>query len=234
MRDMAKQFKRDELEFARAVTFFDAIFAFSVTLLITTVDDFSPAAWSSWQALQDTNGPSLLAFAISFVVVVSFWRANHQTVTAFNALDSTLITLNCMVMFGVVLIPFATEALGKLNLPLPTAVYAVVISATYLMQSVVLLVADSRGMNGRTMSTFEKRWELAQSIPLPLIFLGSIPVAYLVGPGSAQRCWIILAVLMPVIGTLRDRSLKKRRSVGPDGHAEVVPGAGAKEDTAGN
>ncbi len=207
---MAKQFKHDELEFARAVTFFDAIFAFAVTLLITTVDDFTPEAWSSWQALRDTNGPSLLAFAISFVVVVSFWRANHQTVTAFDALDSRLITLNCLVMFGIVLIPFATEAMGKLNdLPLPTAVYAAVISATYLMQATVLFVADYRGMNGRKLTALEIRWEILESAALPVIFLGSIPVAYLVGPGSAQQCWIILAVLMPVLGALHKKSMDR-------------------------
>ena len=72
------RFDRDALEFSRAVTFFDAIFACAVTQLITTVDDFSPDAWSSLDALWETNGPSLLAFAISFVVVVSFWRANHH------------------------------------------------------------------------------------------------------------------------------------------------------------
>ena len=66
------RFAHEDLEFTRAVTFFDAIFAFAVTLLITTVDDFSPAAWSSLQALRETNGQSLLAFTISFVVVVSF------------------------------------------------------------------------------------------------------------------------------------------------------------------
>jgi len=210
---MAKQYKHDELEFARAVTFFDAIFAFAVTLLITTVDDFSPEAWSSWQALKETNGPSLLAFAISFLVVVSFWRANHQTVTAFDALDGRLITLNCMVMFGIVLIPFATEAMGKLNnQPLPTAVYAVVISATYVMQSVSLFVADFSGMNGRKLTPLEIRWELLESAALPVVFLGSIPVAYSIGPGSAQQCWIILAVLMPVLGNLHKKSIDKEQA----------------------
>jgi uncharacterized membrane protein len=213
MRGMAKQFKHDDLEFARAVTFFDAIFAFAVTLLITTVDDFSPEAWSSLQALKDSNGPSLLAFAISFVVVVSFWRANHQTVTAFNALDSRLITLNCMVMFGIVLIPFATEAMGKLtDLALPTAMYAVVISLTHVMKSIVLFVADFRGMNGHKLTPLELRWELLESAALPVVFLGSIPVAYLFGPGSAQLCWIILAVLMPVLGTLHKKSMDKERA----------------------
>src|SRR6478752_3415305 len=112
---MAKggRYMKDELEFARAVTFFDAIFAFAVTLLITTVDNFEPETWSSLNNFWEQNGSGLLAFAISFVVVVSFWRANHQEVTGFTALDSRVLLLNCMVMFGVVLIPFATEALGK-------------------------------------------------------------------------------------------------------------------------
>ena len=213
MRGMAKQFNHDDLEFARAVTFFDAIFAFAVTLLITTVDDFSPEAWSSWQALKDSNGPSLLAFAISFLVVVSFWRANHQTVTAFNALDSQLITLNCMVMFGIVLIPFATEAMGKLNdLPLPTALYAVVIALTHVMKSIVVFVADFRGMNGHKLTPSEVRWELVESAALPVVFLGSIPIAYLVSPGSAQLSWISLAVVMPVLGTLHKKSMDKERA----------------------
>ncbi len=101
-----------------------------MTLLITTVDDFSPEAWSSPSALWAANGSSLTAFAISFVVVVSFWRASHRTIAGFAALTPRIIVLNCMVMFGVVLIPFATEALGKVDLPLAVAVYAVVISGT--------------------------------------------------------------------------------------------------------
>lgn len=197
------RFHRDDLEFARAVTFFDAIFAFAVTLLITTVDDFSPEAWSSLNALEETNGPSLLAFAISFVVVVSFWRANHREVTGFMALDSRVIVLNCMVMFGVVLIPFATEALGKVDLPLPVAVYAVVISATYLMQRIVVFDADRRGLNGERMTRRDMAWTIAYGAVLPVVFLGSIPVAYLVSPDAAERCWIILAVIFPVIGWLQ-------------------------------
>ena len=164
-------YKRDDLEFARAVTFFDAIFAFAVTLLITTVDDFSPEAWSSFQALKETNGSSLLAFAISFVVVVSFWRANHQEVTGFTALDGRLIFLNCAVMFGVVLIPFATEALGKLDdLPLPVAVYAIVISGTYILQHVVVFVADQRGLRATKMTSRERIWALIDTVILPLVF----------------------------------------------------------------
>jgi len=210
------RYLKDDLEFARAVTFFDAIFAFAVTLLITTVDDFSPDAWSSLSALWEANGPSLFAFTISFVVVVSFWRANHRQVTGLAALDSQVILLNCMVMFGVVLIPFATEALGKLDLPLPVAVYAIVISGTYLMQFTAGLVADRRGLTGGTrLSPRQLTWNLAQAAALPLVFLGSIPVAYLVSPDAAERCWVILVFLMPVLGRLESADLTRHRPAVP-------------------
>jgi uncharacterized membrane protein len=211
------RWQRDDLEFARAVTFFDAIFAFAVTLLITTVDDFTPQAWSSLDALQEANGASLLAFTISFVVVVSFWRANHQEVTGFMALDGRVIMLNCIVMFGVVLIPFTTEALGKLNLPLPVAVYAVVISATYLMQRVVVLDADRRGLKGTRMTPHEKHWTIIYGAVLPVVFLGSIPIAYLLSPGWAQRCWIILAVVYPLLNRLETASRRPSAPVGKPG-----------------
>jgi len=193
------RFAHEDLEFARAVTFFDAIFAFAVTLLITTVDDFSPAAWSSLQALKETNGPSLLAFTISFVVVTSFWRAHHQGVTSLSAMDGQLLALNLVVMFGIVLIPFTTEALGKLSLPLPVAVYAVDIALTYLALNAVELIADRRGLRPTRMTKPELRSYLAVSAVLPVIFLASIPLAYLASPGIAQWSWVLIAVLIPVV-----------------------------------
>ncbi len=209
-------FQRDDLEFARAVTFFDAIFAFAVTLLITTVDDFSPEAWSSLQALRESNGSSLLAFAISFVVVVSFWRANHREVTGFTALDGRLIFLNCAVMFGVVLIPFATEALGKLDdLPLPVAVYAVVISGTFLLQHLVVFVADQRGLRPTRMTRRQRTWGYINAAILPLVFLGSIPLAYFVSPQAAEQSWISLVVIMPLVGRLQERGEKAQAATAP-------------------
>ena len=211
-----RRFERDQLEFARAVTFFDAIFAFAVTLLITTVDNFTPRAWSSVSALIDANGPSLLAFSISFVVVVSFWRSNHRTVTGFTALDNRAILLNCGVMFGIVLLPFATEALGKLTLPLPVAVYALVISMTYLLQFAVKFDADRRGLSGTPMTQQERTWAAINAVPLPLVFLGSIPVAYLASPDWAQRCWIVLVAVYPVLDRLEAASLRRHSSGGSD------------------
>lgn len=200
-----RRYLKDELEFARAVTFFDAIFAFAVTLLITTVDDFSREAWSSLSALWEANGQSLLAFTVSFAVVISFWRANHHAVTGLAALTPRIITLNCLVMFGVVLIPFATEAQGKVDLPLPVAIYATVIAGTSLLTHYADDQANQAGLGGPIRSGSARRWYWGGGLVLPAVFLGSIPLAYAFSPKVAQYSWILLIVLMPLVDRLRRR-----------------------------
>ena len=213
------RFEREGVEFARAVTFYDAIYAFAVTLLITTVDDFSPEAWASLPALWDANGKSLTAFAISFAVVVSFWRGSHQAVAGLAAMNGRIIALSCLAMFGVVLIPFTTEAMGKLgDLPLPIAVYAVVIAATSIVHHIMEDQADLAGLREQRRTPGERRWHWAHAAILPVVFLLSIPVAFLVGPTVAQYCWISLLVLEPVLGGWIDR--RKARAAGDD-HREA-------------
>jgi len=106
-------YPRDELAFARAVTFFDAVFAIALTLLITTVNDFAPASWRGLPALWEANGSALTTFTISFVVIVRFWRSSHGELATFRHLNSRVIGLHTAVLFGVVLIPFTTEAMGE-------------------------------------------------------------------------------------------------------------------------
>lgn len=192
---MARSYDREALEFARAITFFDAIFAFAVTLLITTVDDFTPEAWSSPAALWEANGPSLLAFAISFLVVVSFWRGNHRMLAGFRALDSRVITLNIAFMFGIVLLPFVTEAMGRRGQePLGVAAYAVVLSYLGVVQALMHFTADRNGLLRHPLTVAQRRRHLLGAVPVPLVFLLSIPVAYTYGPGAAQWSWLLLFV----------------------------------------
>lgn len=201
----ARQYAADELPFARAVTFFDGVFAFALTLLITTVNDFSPSAWRNPAALWEANGSALLSFGISFVVVVRFWRASHAELSTFRSLDGRLIGLHVGVLFGVVLIPFATEAMGEpglRDLPLPVALYAVDVAATYILQHALGIVADRKDMRERRTSRRELRALVATAVVFPAVFLGSIPIAYLVGPSAAQTSWLSLLVLIPLVGRL--------------------------------
>ncbi|WP_420121146.1 TMEM175 family protein [Nakamurella sp.] len=202
------RYPREGVEFSRAVTFYDAIYAFAVTLLITTVDDFSPEAWSGPAALWAANGPSLLAFTISFAVVVSFWRGSHAVVSGLAAMNGRVIGLGCIAMFGVVLLPFATEALGKISgEPLPVAVYAVVIAGTSLMHNLVEDQATAAGLGHRRRSPAERRWFWVGGAVVPAVFLLSIPIAYLVAPSPAMYFSTGLIVVGPLAGRGRARRM---------------------------
>ncbi len=48
-------FERDSIEFSRAVTLIDAIFGFSLTLLVTTLVVPPATAWASLSGLLDTD-----------------------------------------------------------------------------------------------------------------------------------------------------------------------------------
>jgi uncharacterized membrane protein len=119
-------------------------------------------------------------------------------------------------MFGIVLIPFATEALGKLDdLPLPVAVYAIVISGTFILQHVVVFAADRRGLRATRMTRQERTWSWIDTVILPLVFLGSIPLAYFVSPQVAEQSWISLVVIMPVVGRLEEAGRAKAQAAAP-------------------
>ena len=205
---VGRRYRREGVEFSRAVTFYDAIYAFAVTLLITTVDDFSPEAWSSPAALWAANGSSLLAFTISFAVVVSFWRGSHEAVSGLAAMNGRVIGLSCIAMFGVVLLPFATEALGKISgEPLPVAVYAVVIAGTSLLHHLMEDQADAAGLRRRRRSPAERGWFWAGAAVLPAVFLLSIPIAYLVTPSAGMYFWATLIVIGPLVGRWTTRRM---------------------------
>src|SRR5699024_8824294 len=121
---MAEKYERDTSSYDRALGFFDAVYGFSLTLLVTTIDITRISTWKSLGSLLSSNGSQLVSFAVSFVVIAVFWRQNHKLLAHLRGLDGVTIWANIVVMAFVVLIPFTTEAMGnpKLhNQALPTA-----------------------------------------------------------------------------------------------------------------
>ena len=194
-------FARDTLEFGRALSLIDAIFGFSLTLLVTTLDVPPAAAWASLGALLSTGlGSQLLAFAISFVVVVGFWVSNHQMLSSFRALDTATMRV-CIYLVGLVIfIPFTTKTISApdpARHPLPTAVYAANIAAIVLVTVALIFVGRSRGLVDRNLPVAGL---IAHSLAVAAVFLISIPIAYTFGPNAAKWSWLSLLVISPAVG----------------------------------
>jgi uncharacterized membrane protein len=202
----SRVFLRDTAEFGRALAFIDAIFGFSVTLLVTTLEVPPSSAWNSLAALLDSGlGDQLLAFVISFVVVAGFWRANHQSIATFRGLDSVTLRLCIYLVATIVFIPFTTEAIASplaSGRPLATALYAANVAVAVLLSALLVVAARVRGL-----STDDRPMlaQISHALSVAAVFLVSIPVAYRFGADNAKWCWLSLIVLSPLVERLSQR-----------------------------
>lgn len=210
------RYTRETVEFARALTFLDAVYAFALTLLVVNIDPPEDAsAWSDLGALLASGvGAQLLGFGVSFAVIAVFWRVNHRILSEFRAVTPGVLTANLVAIAFVVLIPFSTQGISDLESadePLAVAVYAVNISAAVIAQSAVALVGRRDGVVVDPLPRRALLVRLADTMTTPAIFLASIPVAYLADANWARAVWLLLIVVGPVSGTLADRRIARIR-----------------------
>ena len=210
---------RESSEFDRAIGFVDATFALALTLLVTGIEVGGHAAsvWSSIGSLGDEVGYQFIAFAISFAVIASYWLEHHRLIARFAAIDVPVIVANLALVAAVVLLPFSTKSVGDPNvvgLPLPAAVLAVNVAAVSALQTLVYVMAFRRGLLASRPDRSEAFEQVAAGLAPALVFLVSVPIAYLVTPKAAQLTWIALLVINPTIGRIV-RGRARRRAASP-------------------
>ncbi len=213
----ATRYGRESSEFDRAIGFVDATFALALTLLVTGIEVGGHAAsvWSSIGSLGDEVGYQFIAFAISFAVIASYWLEHHRLIARFAAIDVPVIVANLALIAAVVLLPFSTKSVGDpdvVGLPLPVAVLAVNVAAVSGLQTLVYVLALRRRLLASPPDPPEVFEQVASGLAPALVFLVSIPIAYLVTPKAAQLIWIALLVVNPAIGRIVRRRARRRAS----------------------
>lgn len=196
--------------FGREVSFFDAVYGFAATLLISNVDAPSASAWRSLDALVASGATTqLVGFVLSFTVIAVLWRVNVRLTRRLDGLDSVTVVANLVAAASVVLIAFTTQGISdpaSAALPLPTALYAANIALAALCQTAYYQIARARGLERRRTDRRSNLAELAGAAVTPVVFLISIPVAFAVGPAAAKLLWASLLVLSPLVGTIALRA----------------------------
>jgi uncharacterized membrane protein len=208
-----RRYERDTVEFARAVAFFDAVYAIALTLLVVNIDPPEAADWASLETLLGSGlGWQLLGFAISFAVIAVFWRVNHRIVAGFSALTPATIIANLVAIAFVVLVPFATQGISDFDTadePLAVAVYAVDISLAVLAQSAMFAVARHDGVLRHPLPRRADTIRFIDTLTTPAVFLASIPVAYAFGADWGRYTWATLLVIGPLSGRWADRRIAR-------------------------
>jgi uncharacterized membrane protein len=206
-------YERDTVEFARAFTFFDAVYAFALTLLVVNLDPPDAADWASLTTLLGSGIEwQLLGFAISFAVIAVFWRVNHRLVALFRALSPATIVANLIAIAFVVLIPFSTQGISDVETadePLAVAVYAVNISCAVLAQTAMFYVARHDGMLADPLPRRADAVKLVDTLVTPAVFLASIPIAYAFGADWGRYTWALLIVIGPLSGAWATRRVAR-------------------------
>jgi uncharacterized membrane protein len=91
----------------------DGIFAFAMTLLVTSMilPSDATATLSSSAALH-TLLPDFFHYIIAFFVLAAFWMGHHEQFSRIHHLDSNFLALNVIGLFFVTLVPFSTSFIG--------------------------------------------------------------------------------------------------------------------------
>lgn len=186
----------------------------------------SAEAWQSISSLiQGSGGSQLLGFIISFVVIVVFWRNNVGLVSRMSGMDSAIITANVVTVGLIVFIPFTTQGISDpatSDLPLPTSLYAINIALAILSQVVMFEIARRNGLVIDDDPPAVRTANLLSALVTPLMFLASIPVAYLVNADLAKYMWLLLIVIGPLSGRFLDGWA--RRAAGNSGQPPTASG----------
>ncbi len=194
----------ESIEFGRGLSFIDAIYGFAITLLVINPDVPKPSDWTDLGTLAESGlGGQLLGFTLSFVVIAAFWRLNYRMVRTMSGMTPSVLTANLVCTFFVVLIPFATQGISDpatVDLGLPTAFYALNVAGVAVALRVMFVLAQVQGLTGPVPDRRDLVVGLLATVPVPLVFLASVPVAIAVGAEPARWMWLSLIVIGPLAG----------------------------------
>lgn len=100
----------------RLVNFTDASVAIAITLLVLPlVDLVADGKDRSVRELLDDGQGTFLAFAISFVVIASFWTGHHRVFEHLRDYSPTMLRINFLWLASIVFIPFTTQLLADVG-----------------------------------------------------------------------------------------------------------------------
>jgi len=122
----------------RLETFCDGVFAIAMTLLIIDIriPATKPITDSNvfWLALKEII-PSMLAFILSFIVILITWVNHHNTLKTLNRSSPAFIYANGLMLLTTVFIPFPTSLIGEHIFTNHAAPAVVIYDATLALQA---------------------------------------------------------------------------------------------------
>ncbi len=184
----------DRLGLDRLIFFSDAVFAIAITLLALEIRLPPGLGELSNEELRQqlvAIWPSYLGFAISFLVIGSFWMGHFRQFRCMTRYDNRLLFLNLCSLMAVAFIPFPTAVLSEYGDRTATIFYALAVAVVGVLKAVVGWYAERRDLIAPQTSAWERRQIIVRPLIITGVFLASIPVAFL-NPTAAMLFWLLL------------------------------------------
>jgi uncharacterized membrane protein len=191
-----------EVEFSRALAFSDSVFAFAITLLVTTIDvpRLSDGNEESQLFHQlDNIAPFVASYFLSFAVVGLLWLRHHRLFSRISRLDQRALVMNLVLLSLIALMPFSTEVMARYGDLWPgVSIYALNLAFAGIAYTALWWYCATAGMLGEQLTPAEMQSELRLRLSLPVGFLLSIPLA-IVSARAATLSWLLLVVAQRVL-----------------------------------
>lgn len=194
-------FRRGGDEFGRVISFSDGVFAFAMTLLVTTVFVPVVAPEDLGQALRD-DLPDIVGYFVSFAVVGYYWLAHHRLVATLGAVNTRFIRLNMLYLMMIAFMPFPTALFGRYSSEsVPLLLYATVLSIASVLEVALLVESRRNGLTEVAMAKEALRLNvLAALAPIPVFALSG--VLSLFAGDWASLVWLLIIPLEWMVAKL--------------------------------
>jgi uncharacterized membrane protein len=211
---------RREFQLERLILFTDAVFAIAITLLIIEIkvpelhgEEATDAALVSslFHLL-----PKFAGFIISFGLIGMYWTRHHFLFGFVVDYTPTLIALNLLFLFSIVLMPFSTGIFGEYSVPsaiglkTPLIFYVANICITgFLLYFLWRYVGDqTNGVASPALSGDIVRQAQQRAFFVSLVFALTIVVAF-INPYASRYFPLVTPVVLRIVKRIGDRRRKQ-------------------------
>ncbi|MDD1651574.1 MAG: TMEM175 family protein [Methanomicrobiales archaeon] len=185
---------------ARIEALTDGIFAFAMTLLVTTLDIPEPQGFlgtSGVARIIMENYPGFLHYVMAFLILAAFWVSHHMQFHALRVVDRRMIWMNILLLLFVALLPFSTDLAGDYpDIPLSSMVFETNIFLIGGMMFLQWLYAtDGRRLVSPEVTDSRIAASRRRALVLPVVSLAGIILA-LLGFGASTLVYLLVPPLI--------------------------------------
>lgn len=189
------------METNRFETFFDAIIAIIITVLVLKIPQPATPTFSGILDLQFMY----IAYLISFLVLYNIWYANHNLFQIIDTIDNTSVWIYGIMTFFISLLPYFTIWLARDIYSIPAeTMFGFLFMATHILYTLATRAIYRSNPYNQKLSELNFNSKI-NHIPVIVLIVGFILTYTIYIPGI-YICCLISIILWILIGRLLRRS----------------------------